>query len=96
MNKELKNLPSEQIPNDGGWHWNRLIQEANDRLGKIGKHGKRAKIKVIPRPGKPISAQFSLNRQQKQYGLDLSLNRNNLVKAEGKTKTYLYLTIRKN
>ena len=83
MNKELQNLPSEQIPNDGGWHWHELIEAANDRLGKIGKHGKRAKVKVVPKPGKPISAQFSLpGKGQQNPGLNLPLNRNNLIKAE--------------
>jgi len=83
MTKELQNLPSEQIPHDGGWHWHRLVNEANDRLGKIGKHGKRAKIKVIPKPGKPISAQFSLPGQgQKSYGLNLQLDKKNLIRAE--------------
>ena len=79
----MKRLFTEQLPNDGGWHWDRLVKEANERLNRIGKHGKRAKIKVIPRPGNPISAQFSLPGQgQKSYGLDLSLSKNNLVKAE--------------
>ena len=83
MNKPIKKLVSEQIPNDGGWHWDKLVKEVNDRLGKIGKHGKRAKIKVIPKPGKPISVQFSLpGKGQNSYGLDLPLNRNNLIKAE--------------
>ena len=83
MTKELKNLQSEQLPNDGGWHWDKLIREANERLGQIGKHGKRAKIKVTPKPGKPISAQFSLpGIGQKSYGLNLSLNKNGLIKAE--------------
>ena len=83
MNNQPKRLESEQIPNDGGWHWDRLVSEANDRLGKIGKHGKRAKIKVIPKPGKPISVQFSLpGKGQNSYGLDLPLSRNNLVEAE--------------
>ncbi len=60
-----------------------MISEANERLGKIGKHGKRAKIKVTPKPGKPISAQFSLpGIGQKSYGLNLQLNKNNLIKAE--------------
>ena len=78
-----QHLISEQIPNDGGWHWDRLVNEANDRLNQIGKHGKRAKIKVTPKPGKPISAQFSLpGKGQSNYGLDLPLNRNNLIKAE--------------
>lgn len=76
-------LPSEQIPNDGGYHLPRLVKEANDRLKAIGKHGKRATIKVTAKFNKPISAQFSLpDIGQKQYGLDLPLNRNNLVKAE--------------
>lgn len=37
-------MQSEQIPNDGGYHVKRLVDEANDRLGKIGRRGKRAKI----------------------------------------------------
>lgn len=83
MTKVPQTVISEQIPNDGGWHWNRLIDEANERLGAIGKHGKRAKIKVTPKPGKSISAQFSLpGIGQKSYGLDLPLNQVNLVKAE--------------
>ena len=83
MIKEFKNLQSEQLPNDGGWHWSRLVNETNDRLNQIGKHGKRAKIKVTPKPGKPISAQFSLpGVGQKSYGLNLSLNKNGLIKAE--------------
>ena len=77
-----QHLISEQIPNDGGWHWDRLVNEANDRLNQIGKHGKRAKIKVTPKPGKPISAQFSLSGKQQNLGLNLSLNKNNLIKAE--------------
>ena len=82
MTKELKNLKSEQLPNDGGWHWYKLIKEANERLGQIGKHGKRAKIKVTPKPGKPISVQFSLKGKQQNPGLNLPLNKNNLIKAE--------------
>ena len=83
MTKEFKNLQSEQLPNDGSWHWSKLVNEANDRLNKIGKHGKRAKIKVTPKPGKPISAQFSLPEiGQKSYGLNLQLNQKNLIKAE--------------
>ena len=84
-NKELENLPSEQLPNDGGWHWDRLVTEANERLHKIGRHGKRAKIKISSpiKPGKAISAQFKVpGDKQRSYGLNLSLNKNNLVKAE--------------
>ncbi|MDJ0690598.1 MAG: hypothetical protein QNJ41_19075 [Xenococcaceae cyanobacterium MO_188.B32] len=78
----MKNFPSEQLPNDGGYHLPRLIDEANERLKQIGKHGKRATIKVAPKPSKPISAQFSLHGKQTQRGLNLSLNRANLIKAE--------------
>lgn len=83
MNNPRKNNISEQIPNDGGYHFPRLVKEANDRLSKLGKHGKRAKLKVTPKPGKPISVQFSLPELgQQNYGLDLPLNRSNLIKAE--------------
>ena len=81
MNKEIKNLQSEQLPNDGGYHWHELIDEANTRLRKIGKHGKRATIKKV-KPGKSMSIQFSLHGKQVNPGLDLSLNKNNLIKAE--------------
>ncbi|MDJ0687694.1 MAG: hypothetical protein QNJ41_04215 [Xenococcaceae cyanobacterium MO_188.B32] len=78
----MKSFPSEQIPNDGSYQLPRLIDEANERLKQIGKHGKRAIIKVAPKPNKPISAQFSLHGKQTQRGLNLSLNRANLTKAE--------------
>ena len=82
MNKELKNFPSEQLPNDGGWHWDRLIDEANARLKQIGKHGKRATIKKV-KPGKPMSIQFSLPGEgQQNPGLNMSLTKNNLIEAE--------------
>lgn len=86
MNKELKNLPSEQLLNDGGYHWNKLINDTNTRLGKIGKHGKRAKIKGYPKPGQAIIIQFSFRDEhpnpQKSVGVGLNLDKNNLVKAE--------------
>ena len=83
--KDFENLPSEQRPNDGSWHWDELVNEANDRLGQIGEHGKRAKIKISSpiKPGKAISAQFKRpGIGQKSYGLNLRLNKNNLIKAE--------------
>ncbi len=33
----MKNLLSEQIPNDGGYHIRRLLDEANARLSQIGR-----------------------------------------------------------
>lgn len=83
MNKSYRSPASEQLSNDGGYHFPRLVKEANDRLSQIGKHGKRAKIKAIAKPGKPLSVQFSLpGKGQQSYGLDLPLNRSNLIKAE--------------
>ncbi|MDJ0681068.1 MAG: hypothetical protein QNJ18_14515 [Xenococcaceae cyanobacterium MO_167.B52] len=81
MTKKFKNLPSEQIPNDGGWHWDRLTNEANNRLKAIGRRGKTATIKKV-KPGKAMSVQFSLNGKQQNPGINLSMSRNNLVKAE--------------
>ena len=83
MNKAPKKVVSEQIPNDGGWHWDRLVTETNERLHKLGKHGKRAKIKPVRKPGKPLIAQFSVAGQgQKNIGLGLNLSKENLIKAE--------------
>lgn len=83
MTRSNTRLPSEQIPNDGGYHLPRLVKEANARLKKIGKHGKRATIKVTAKPNKPISAQFNHPIQrQKQFGINLQLTTVNLVKAE--------------
>ena len=78
----MKNFPSEQILNDGGYCLPQLVNAANKRLKQIGKHGKRATIKVTPKPNAPISAQFTFNGEQSQRGLDIALNRINLAKAE--------------
>ncbi len=84
MAKVPKKVISEQIPNDGGWHWGRLVDEANERLHKLGKHGKRAKLKRVTKPGQPLAAQFCVpGLGQKNPGLSLNLNRENLIKAEG-------------
>ncbi|MDJ0570482.1 MAG: hypothetical protein QNJ53_15765 [Pleurocapsa sp. MO_192.B19] len=66
----MAKLVSEQRPNDGGYHTKRLVNEANDRLGQIGKHGKRAKIVA---KGGSLSLQFSFKdgngKSQKNVGL---------------------------
>lgn len=84
--KEFENLPSEQLPNDGGYRWHKLINKANERLGKIGRHGKRAKIKGYPKPGEAISIQFTFRddhpNPQKSVGIGLNLDKINLIEAE--------------
>ncbi len=85
MNKKLENLPSEWIPNDGGWKWDSLVDQANARLKQIGKHGKRGTIKKNGKikPGKPLVVQFSLPGEgQNSYGLNLPLTEKHLIKAE--------------
>ena len=85
MKKKLENLPSEWIPNNGGWKWDSLVDQANARLKQIGKHGKRATIKKNGKikPGKPLVVQFSLPGEgQNSYGLNLPLTEKNLIKAE--------------
>ncbi len=66
----MKKLVSEQLPNDGGWHLDRLVREANDRLNQIGKRGKRAKIVAKKNS---LSLQFSFKdgkgKPQKNPGL---------------------------
>lgn len=83
MAKPNNSYPSEQIPNDGGYHLPRLVKEANGRLKQIGKHGKRATIKVATKPNSPISLQFRHPIDgQKQLGINLQLTIANLAKAE--------------
>ncbi len=77
--KANKHLKSEQLPNDGGWHVDRLMSEANERLGRIGKHGKRAKIRKTK---SNLQLQFSWNGKQKPWSLNLVLSAKNIEKAE--------------
>jgi integrase len=66
----MKKLISEQLPNDGGYHIKRLVDEANGRLDQIGRRGKRAKI-VAKKTS--LSLQFNFNdgngNPQKNVGL---------------------------
>ncbi len=77
--KTSKHLKSEQLPNDGGWHIDRLMTEANERLGRIGQHGKRAKIRKTK---SNLQLQFSWNGKQKAWSLNLGLSPKNIEKAE--------------
>ncbi|MEM7557278.1 MAG: hypothetical protein AAF378_24975 [Cyanobacteria bacterium P01_A01_bin.84] len=57
----MKKLISEQLPNDGGYYIKPLVDEANARLKRIGRQGKRATIKA----GKSsLSLQFTFADEQ--------------------------------
>ncbi|BAZ45130.1 site-specific recombinase XerD-like protein [Chondrocystis sp. NIES-4102] len=77
-------LVSEQLPNDGGYHVKRLVDEANSRLEQIGRRGKRAKI-VAKRNS--LTVQFNFNdgngSPQKNVGLGgIVLNPKGIDEAE--------------
>ena len=81
----MKKLVSEQLPNDGGWHIDRLAREANERLNQIGKRGKRAKIVVKKNS---LSLQFSFKdghgNPQKNVGIgSIVLSAKGVEEAEG-------------
>ncbi len=80
MLEKTPQLASEQKPNDGGWHNDRLIREANHRLNQKGKRGKRAKIK---RSGKNLALQFSFNGKQHQKGINITVSPKGINEAEG-------------
>ncbi len=83
MLEKTPQLASEQKPNDGGWHNDRLIREANHRLNQKGKRGKRAKIK---RSGKNLALQFSFNGKQHQKGINITVSPKGINEAEGLAK----------
>ena len=77
-------LVSEQLPNDGGYHVKRLVNEANARLKQIGKQGKRATI-VAKKTS--LTLQFTFKdgngRPQKNVGLGaIPLSPNGILEAE--------------
>ncbi len=80
----MKKLSSEQLPNDGGYHVKRLVNQANERLDQIGRRGKRAKI-VAKKTS--LSLQFSFNdgngNPQKNVGLGgISVSAKDIEEAE--------------
>ena len=80
----MNKLVSEQMPNDGGYHVKRLVNEANDRLKQIGKQGKRA---TIVAKKSSLTLQFTFKdgngRPQKNVGLGaISLSANGILEAE--------------
>ena len=80
----MARLISKQHTNDGGYHINRLVSEANDRLKQIGKQGKRATI-VAKKTS--LSLQFTFKdgngRSQKNVGLGgISVSAKGILEAE--------------
>ena len=74
-----KNLISEQLPKDGSFQMYEILDAANERLGRLGKHGKRCKLK---RTGNKVVLQFSFQGKQKQKSSDWSFSKQGIVEAE--------------
>lgn len=74
----MAKLISEGLSSDGSFQLQRLFVEANKRLGKLGKHGKRAKLK---QSGNSISLQFSFHGQQ-QKGCGCNFTKKGIAEAE--------------
>ena len=80
----MEKLVSEQLPNDGGYHVKRLVNEANARLKQIGKQGKRA---TIVAKTSSLTLQFTFHdgsgNSQKNVGLGaIPLSPNGILEAE--------------
>ncbi|MBE9169095.1 hypothetical protein IQ238_16750 [Pleurocapsales cyanobacterium LEGE 06147] len=59
----MTKLASEGLPRDGSFQMHKILSSANKRLDKLGKHGKRAKLK---QSGNSISLQFNFKGQQQK------------------------------
>ena len=80
----MRKIVSEQLPNDGSYHIKRLAKQANTRLNRIGKRGKRAKI-VAKKSS--LSLQFTFHdgngNSQKNVGLGaIPISVNGISEAE--------------
>ncbi|MGK7936519.1 MAG: hypothetical protein AB4206_12090 [Xenococcaceae cyanobacterium] len=73
-----KRLFSEQLPSDGSFQMHKILDAANERLGKLGKHGKRCKLKLT---GNTVSLQFNFGGQ-KQKGSGCSYTKDGIREAE--------------
>jgi integrase len=71
-------LISEALPSDGSFQLHKVLKEANERLGKLGKHGKRAKLK---QSGNSITLQFNFHGQ-KNPGCGCSFTKRGIQEAE--------------
>lgn len=66
----MSKLVSEQLPNDGGYHVKRLVDEANARLEQIGRRGKRAKI-VAKKSSLTLQFSFEDGKGNKQKNVGM-------------------------
>ena len=74
-----KNLISERLPSDGSFQMHKHLDAANERLNKLGKHGKRCKLKQT---GNKVVLQFSFQGRQRQKSNDWSLTKQGIAEAE--------------
>ncbi|MDJ0692625.1 MAG: hypothetical protein QNJ41_29610 [Xenococcaceae cyanobacterium MO_188.B32] len=74
-----KKLISEQLPYDGSFQMHKILESANERLGKLGKHGKRCKLKLA---SNKVVLQFSFESKQRQKSNDWSFTRQGISEAE--------------
>ena len=74
-----KHLKSEQLPSDGSFQMYKILDQANNRLDKLGKHGKRCKLK---RTNDKVVLQFSFEGKQRQKSNDWSFTRQGISEAE--------------
>jgi hypothetical protein len=72
-------LISEGLFTDGSFQLSKVLEQTNDRLGKLGKHGKRAKLKQSKNS---IVLQFSFEGKQHQKGINCSFTKGGIIEAE--------------
>lgn len=75
----MTKLVSEGLPSDGSFQLAKVTQQANDRLNKLGKYGKRAKLKIT---GDSVVLQFSFEGKQQQKGINCSFTKGGIIEAE--------------
>lgn len=75
----MTKLISEGLFTDGSFQLSKVLEQTNDRLGKLGKHGKRAKLKQSKNS---IVLQFSFEGKQHQKGINCSFTKGGIIEAE--------------
>lgn len=78
---KAKNLPSEQLPNDGSFYVPQYFKEANEDLESLGKRGCRCMLK---KSGNTVSFQFSWQGKQKNPGSGESYSKHGIEAAKQK------------
>ena len=74
----IQGFISEQLPSDGSFQLHKILDLANERLGKLGKHGKRCKLKHT---GNNVVLQFNFHGQV-QRSPNCSFTRDGIAEAE--------------